>query len=148
MYIFFFFANCKKKLFSFFFHFFCYEILILLKSCGKVGLVTCKVQVSTSFPKVRTSVVILFPVNLSFLPHHERIQRQAGRLIKQSENLFKEEYTLIGRVGKQVRSWCSGFLWQISYEGHTNEGVEYSLGKEEFGVYLPESGRDFCPYLA
>ena len=84
-------------------------------------------------------------MNLSFLPHHERIQRQAGRLIKQSENLFKEEYTLIGRVSKQVRSWCSGFLWQVSCEELTNEGVEYSLGKEELGVHLPEERRDFCP---
>ena len=27
-----------------------------------------------------------------------------------------------------------GFLWQDGYELHTNEGAEYSLGKEEFGV--------------
>ena len=43
------------------------------------------------------------------------------------------------------------------YEGHTNEEAEYSLGKEEFGGYipwfssqlqLPKGGRDFCPCLA
>ena len=28
----------------------------------------------------------------------------------------------------------TGFLWHAGYEGHTNEGVEYSLGKEGFGV--------------
>ena len=32
--------------------------------------------------------------------------------------------------GKQVRSCCPVFLWQAGYEGHTNEGAEYSLGKE------------------
>ena len=38
-----------------------------------------------------------------------------------------------------MRSYCSGFLWQAGYEnengyvGHTDEGVEYSQGKEEFG---------------
>jgi len=46
---------------------------------------------------------------------------------------------------------------QVSYEEHTNEGMEQSLGKEEFAgcipcyssqLHLPEGKRDFCPYLA
>lgn len=54
-------------------------------------------------------------------------------------NLFQEEYAFRGRADRQVRSCCSGFLWQAGYEsengyvGHTDEGVEYSQGKEEFG---------------
>ena len=31
-------------------------------------------------------------------------------------------------MGRQVNS-CPVFPWQASYEGNTNEGVEYSLGK-------------------
>ena len=58
---------------------------------------------------------------------------------------------------RRVRSYCPGFLWKVSNEGHTNEGAEYSLGKEEFGgcifwflsqLHLPKGRRDFCPYLA
>ena len=37
---------------------------------------------------------------------------------------------------RRVRSYCPGFLWKVSNEGHTNEGAEYSLGKEEFGVCI------------
>ena len=36
-------------------------------------------------------------------------------------------------LGMAHGSCCPGFLWQASYEEHTKEGVEYSLGKEEFG---------------
>ena len=39
-------------------------------------------------------------------------------------------WTTMLSEGKQVRSCCPVFLWQVGYEGHTNEGAEYSLGKE------------------
>ena len=54
-------------------------------------------------------------------------------------------------------SSCAEFLWQASYVGCQNEGVEYPLGREWFGgciswfssqLHLPEGRRDFCPYLA
>ena len=35
-------------------------------------------------------------------------------------------------MGRHVKSCCPRFLWQAGSEGHTNEMVEYSLGKEEF----------------
>ena len=41
-------------------------------------------------------------------------------------------------MGRRVGSCYSGFLWQAGYEGCTNEGVEYSPGKEGFGVIFPD----------
>ena len=37
---------------------------------------------------------------------------EAGRIRKESGNLFKQVYALRGRAGRQVRSCCPGFLWQ------------------------------------
>ena len=61
--------------------------------------------------------------------------------------------------GERADRWGTAalFLWQAGYEGHTNEGEEYSLGKEEFGgcipwfssqLRLPKRRRYFCRYLA
>jgi len=50
-----------------------------------------------------------------------------------------------------------GFFDKWGNERITTEGVEYSLGKEEFGglcpgfssqLHFPEGRRDFCPRLA
>ena len=42
---------------------------------------------------------------------------------------------------RRVRSYCPGFLWKVSNEGHTNEGAEYSLGRRSLGVVYS----DFYP---
>ena len=61
---------------------------------------------------------------------------KAKRLRKSSESLFKQGYAVRGRAGRQAKSHCPRFLCQAGYEGH-REGVEHSLGKEEFGDHLP-----------
>ena len=75
----------------------------------------------------------MFLVNLHFLTHSERIWRQAQKL---KCSLFKQEYPLTEKAGRQVRSFCPGFLWQAGCDGHSNEAVEYSLRKQEFGGHI------------
>ena len=43
-----------------------------------------------------------------------------------------------GESGQFQVSSCPKFLWQASYVGHRNEGVEYSLGGKDVGVILPD----------
>lgn len=61
---------------------------------------------------------------------------KAKMLRKSSESVFKQGYAVRGRAGRQAKSHCPRFLCQAGYEGH-REGVEYLLGKEEFGDHLP-----------
>ena len=42
-----------------------------------------------------------------------------------------------GERQEEVRNSCSRLLWEAGYEKCTNEGVEYSPGKEEMGVCIP-----------
>lgn len=42
-----------------------------------------------------------------------------------------------GEQAEEVRNSCSRLLWQAGCEKCTNEGVEYSLGKEEMGDCIP-----------
>ena len=58
--------------------------------------------------------------------------------------VFKQEYTLQERAGPQMRGlpWVSS----ASYEGHTHEGAEHPLGKEDFEKTHwkdPDAGRDW-----
>ena len=47
---------------------------------------------------------------------------------------FHAHFSHSQRESRQtVKSCCPGFLWQVDYEWHTSEGVEYSLGKERLG---------------
>lgn len=39
-----------------------------------------------------------------------------------------------GQTGEERQPWVS---WQASYVGVQNQGMEYSLGKGEFGVIFP-----------
>ena len=90
-----------------------------------------------------------------FISSQKDFRNKTGRSRKWSEGLFKQEYALGGRADRQVRN-CPECLWQAGYEGPTNEGMEYSLGKEGFRghipwissqLHLPEGRRDFCPYF-
>ena len=76
-------------------------------------------------------------MNLRFLPHHRKNSemRQGGQESK--VRIYLNKNTVRGRAGRQVRNCCPGLLWKAGYEGLTNEGAEYSLGKEEFGGRSP-----------
>ena len=52
---------------------------------------------------------------------------------------LSEKYTPTGEVGRQVSIYLAFFVlfWQAYYEGHTDEGAEYSLGRRSLGIIFP-----------